>query len=153
MSIEPSQYSMIAASFNLIQSDTARWSDPDRYPEIKLGVGRTPNTAVCDGSIRSPCRKATLTRTSCRALPRSLTHTTIGKPVVLGRKFAIRKKSVSGSSIDTVTDLANRAYTLAQAQLCHKPKTALLGAGSGANGPLYHHARPTLVHPFRYNSN
>src|SRR5438552_16750693 len=120
---------MIAASFDLIQSDTSRWSDPDRYPEIKLGVGRTPNTAVCDGSIRSPCRGATLTRTSCRALPRSLTHTTIGKPVVLGRKFAIRKKSVSGSSIDTVTDLAKRAYTLAQ--LCHKPKNALLRAGFG----------------------
>lgn len=71
------------------------------------------------GSIRSPCCKATLIRTSCRALPRSLTHTTIGKPVVFGRKFAIRKKSVSGSSIDIVTRLANRVYT----HSTHPPST------------------------------
>src|SRR5271167_4741118 len=146
-----SQYSTIAASFSLIQSDTARWSAADRYPVIKPGVGRTPNTAVCDGSIRSPCCNATLTRTSCRALPRSLTHTTIGKPVVLGRKFAIRKKSVSRSSIGMVTHRANCVYTLAQ--IYRKPKTPSSESGSGANEPVYHDARPTLVQPFCYNSN
>jgi hypothetical protein len=61
--------------------------------------------------IRSPWFKPTLTRTSCRALPRSLTHTTIGKPVVLGRRFAIRKKSVSGSSIDMVDPTSRKRAT------------------------------------------
>src|SRR5208282_4869300 len=125
----PSQYSTIAASFSLIQSDTARWSAADRYPVIKPGVGRTPNTAVCDGSIRSPCCNATLTRTSCRALPRSLTHTSIGM----------------------VTHRANCVYTLAQ--IYRKPKTPSSESGSGANEPVYHDARPTLVQPFCYNSN
>src|SRR5271166_3912161 len=57
------------------------------------GEGPTPTTAVFAGFIWLPWVIFTLTRTSCRALPRRLTHTVIGSPVVRGNRFAISKRS------------------------------------------------------------
>src|SRR5947208_282545 len=76
---------------------TARSSSGERRPAITCGAGRTPITAVLAAFIWLPWVMLTLTRTSWRALPRGLTQTVIGNPVVRGNRFAISKRS-SGSS-------------------------------------------------------
>ena len=60
---------------------------------MTCGEGRTPTTTVFAGLIWSPWLISTLTRTSCRALPRGLTHTVIGSPVVRGNRFAMSNRS------------------------------------------------------------
>ena len=77
----------------LIQAKTARSSSGASTPAMRCGDGRTPTTAVLAGLIWLPCVIFTLIRTSWRALPRGLTQTVIGRPVVRGNKFAISKRS------------------------------------------------------------
>src|SRR5712671_4712678 len=98
VSICPSQYATSADSFSETHRKTARSSFAARWPAMIRGEGRTATTAVFAAFIWFPCVILTLTRTSWRALPRGLTHTVIGRPVVAGNRFAISKRSCASVS-------------------------------------------------------
>src|SRR5258707_1021189 len=100
---------MIASKFNRIQSVTRRRSSGVSRPATTRGAGRTATTAVSSIVILLPWVVLTLIRTSCRALPRGLTQTAIGKPVMRGERFVMKKISsesaVAGACEAALTDV------------------------------------------------
>src|SRR5579863_4454744 len=99
---------MIAAKFNRTQSATRRRSSGVSRPATTRGAGRTATTAVSSIVILLPWVVLTLIRTSCRALPRGLTQTAMGKPVMRGERFVMKKisseSSGAGASETALTD-------------------------------------------------
>src|SRR6266478_138053 len=100
---------MIASKFNRTQSATRRRSSGVSRPATTRGAGRTATTDVSSIVILLPWVVLTLIRTSCRALPRGLTQTAIGKPVMRGERFVMKKMSsesaVAGESEAALTDV------------------------------------------------